>query len=290
MSTKSTKQGNAAKGWFLTFPKAEITKEELLEECKRIGEVAEYVIAEEKHQDGTPHLHAFIKFEGRKRFTQMKFSKHGNYQVAKSWKAVEAYVKKGGDFIANIDTESALAKKGKKNKMLLEEDPVDLVERGEITLFQLKSLMQNRELYLGLKRQRDQVEEEDIPTEKKRHIWIWGGPDSGKTTKLESIYNQYPGNHFQIPYNNDWQGYKGERILWADEYKGQLSIQELNRICDGGAKVNTKGSTVTLHRKPQVIIASNYDPIGCYCKADSMIVETIKNRFNIQLYNYKDEL
>lgn len=38
---------------------------------------------------------------------------HGNYQVAKSWKAVIDYVKKDGDYISNIDVNAALGHKAK---------------------------------------------------------------------------------------------------------------------------------------------------------------------------------
>lgn len=294
MATKATKRDKreqAVKGWFLTFPKNEQSKEDLLAELQVIGDVEEYVIAREMHQDGTPHLHAFVKFGGAgKRFKQLKFTKQGNYQKAKSWKAVESYVKKGGDFIANIDTDSAKQKKGKHNLMLINADPAELVETGEIGIMQLKSLLTNVELYKMLKAKRDRPEETDYPTDKQRHIWIHGESNSGKSTKLEEILEEYKGNTFQIPYNNDWQGYKGERVLWADEYKGQLTIQDLNRCCDGNAKMNTKGSTITLHRRPQVIIASNYKPEECYNKACPTIVQSILNRFQVTYYNYRDHI
>lgn len=57
---------------------------------------------------------------------------HGNYQVAKSWKAVRQYVAKDGNYIANIDLESAKAKKGKKNMDVLAMDPKKAVETGII--------------------------------------------------------------------------------------------------------------------------------------------------------------
>lgn len=63
--------------------------------------------------------------------------------------------------------------------------------------------------------------EERLDLEKKRHYWISGPPNCGKTT--------WKNNHlvrpFEIPKNNDWQGYNGEDELWIDEFKGQLTIQ-----------------------------------------------------------------
>lgn len=62
-------------------------------------------------------------------------------------------------------------------------------------------------------------EKEDLP--KKRHFWIYGPPNSGKTT----YKNKNLGNAFEIPKNNDFYGYAGEKVMWIDEFKGQLTIQ-----------------------------------------------------------------
>lgn len=93
---------------------------------EQVGAVQEYVIASEKHQDGSPHVHAFVKYTKKVLFGPNRwdiYGHHGNYQVAKSWNAAAKYCKKDGDFIANIDTESAEQKKGKFNKMLATMDP-----------------------------------------------------------------------------------------------------------------------------------------------------------------------
>lgn len=78
--------------------------------------ITEYVIAQEKHEDGSPHVHAFIKYNKKVEWKETKWDiggYHGNYQVAKSWKAVERYCKKDGDYIANIDVVAAKSHKAK---------------------------------------------------------------------------------------------------------------------------------------------------------------------------------
>ena len=48
----------------------------------KLPEIVEYVIAEEKHKDGSPHLHAFIKLAKKIRFAQAAFDLmeyHGHY-------------------------------------------------------------------------------------------------------------------------------------------------------------------------------------------------------------------
>lgn len=69
-------------------------------------------------------------------FTPIKWdigTYHGNYQVAKSWKAVQDYVKKDGDYISNIDVKAAMGHKS-KNKELLSMSAKEAVDEGLIPL------------------------------------------------------------------------------------------------------------------------------------------------------------
>ena len=71
MNTKNTKKnyaGYAAKGWLCTWPHCPLSKEDALEQLRARYELDEYVIAEEEHADGEPHLHAFLKLNKRKKF------------------------------------------------------------------------------------------------------------------------------------------------------------------------------------------------------------------------------
>jgi len=53
-------------------------------------------------------------------------------------------------YISNIDIDSAKAKTGKRNKDLLAMDPREAVDSGAISLFQLKGLVQAKQLYQAL--------------------------------------------------------------------------------------------------------------------------------------------
>lgn len=116
---------------------------------------------------------------------------------------------------------------------------------------------------------------------KQRHHWVCGPSNTGKTTRLRQFLTGK--SEFQIPYNDDWNGYNKEEYLWIDEFKGQLTIQALNRICDGGAKMNTKGGSVSLHPYPTVIVCSNYSIEECFHKQDATILKSLHNRFNLNL-------
>ena len=278
MITKITRE-TIAKGWFCTWPQCKITKEEALEMLMPLG-VDEYVIAEELHADGEPHLHAFIKLAKRKRWSATLFDLgacHGNYQPAKSWRAVQEYCKKDGCYISNIDVKSAMKKQSKMKKEDLLKDPEVLMDEGRLNPMQFCSFLKNAAAYKMFLQQKRKPPEE-MP-EKKRHFWIYGPSNSGKTTWLREQMKQ--GEWFQMPTNNDWNGYAGEDNLYMDEFKGQISVQELNRICDGGAKVNTKGGTAMLSWTPTVYICSNFSVAECYGKCDDALLETLLNRFQV---------
>jgi len=99
----------SAVNWFLTYPKNNATKEEFIENLKEIScthGVRGAIVAQEKHQDGTNHLHAVIQFNERFRTRVASFfdkltagaehdeGKHGNYQCARNLQACIDYVRK----------------------------------------------------------------------------------------------------------------------------------------------------------------------------------------------------
>jgi CMP-2-keto-3-deoxyoctulosonic acid synthetase len=53
-----------AMGWFLTYPRCPLSKQEVLEALQSLpgAKITEYVICEERHASGLPHLHAFVKY------------------------------------------------------------------------------------------------------------------------------------------------------------------------------------------------------------------------------------
>lgn len=269
------------KGWFLTFPQCPVPKEAALKEFDSRFRIKEYIIAEEKHQDGSPHLHCYLKLRDRTRFRKDLFDLegyHGNYQIARSFKCVVKYVTKEHNYLTNIDIESALAKKGKLTKEDLLKDVDWVLDNEKITPLQVTNWYRNSCTYKMLHNAKKEMPE--IMPEKKRHLWIWGSSNTGKTTLLRNQMREKGiDNFFQIPANNDWIGYDDQYYLYFDEYKGQLTIQELNKICDGGAKMNVKGGSVMLRYDVQVIILSNFSIEECYNRAPQILIDSLNNRF-----------
>ena len=167
------------------------------------------MVASEKHQDGTDHLHAFIKYEKKTEWAPRKWDLdgfHGNYQKARSWQDVKAYCMKGGNFISSFDVDAATRKKScgrALNKRLLEEDLTDLVQEGVVRLQDYLRIKAAKEAFI-----RDQTASLPrcvgfIPntfnlcfpmiTGKQRHLWIWSsGANKGKTTFLLDLRQRYP--------------------------------------------------------------------------------------------------
>lgn len=271
-----------AKGWFCTWPQCPIGMNAALEELQDRYVLKEYVICEEEHKNGDLHLHAFLKLDKQLYFKPNMFDiqgYHGNYQVAKSWKAVVKYVKKDGNYITNLDLNAAMKKQSKMKKEDLLKDVDEVLDAGLINPMQVASFYKNSMIYKMLQQKRTMMPEKLPP--KKRHLWFFGASNTGKTFKLREMMKETgEANWFQIPTNNDWIGYAGEKFLYIDEFKGQISVQMLNAICDGNFKVNVKGGSTWIGWDVQVIVCSNYSIRDCFSKVEDNIIETLYNRFN----------
>lgn len=122
---------------FLTYPKCGLTKEralELLQEkvASKERTLIEYLVAQEKHKDGSDHLHAYLKMDQGWNNKDQNFwdleNHHGNYQGCRSSAAVKKYCLKEGNWLGSegvLDQIQgpwgkalALAREGKKQEAL----------------------------------------------------------------------------------------------------------------------------------------------------------------------------
>ncbi|QIC52931.1 replication-associated protein [Bean latent virus] len=101
-----------AKNYFLTYPQCSISKEEALSQLQRLTTPVNkkfIKICRETHEDGQPHLHVLIQFEGKYQCSNNRFFDlvsttrsahfHPNIQGAKSSSDVKSYIDKDGDTI-----------------------------------------------------------------------------------------------------------------------------------------------------------------------------------------------
>nr|AGH27849.1 AC1 protein [Tomato yellow leaf curl virus] len=101
-----------AKNYFLTYPNCSHSKEEALSQLKNLETPTNkkcIKVCRELHENGEPHLHVLIQFEGKYQCKSQRFFDlvspnrsahfHPNIQAAKSSTDVKTYVEKDGDFI-----------------------------------------------------------------------------------------------------------------------------------------------------------------------------------------------
>ncbi|APB03049.1 Rep [Common bean mottle virus] len=121
-----------AKNYFLTYPKCSLSKEEALSQLQQLSTPVnkKYIkICSELHEDGQPHLHVLIQFEGKYQCANNRFFDlvsttrsthfHPNIQGAKSSSDVKSYIDKDGDTLEwgefQIDGRSARGGKQSAN-------------------------------------------------------------------------------------------------------------------------------------------------------------------------------
>nr|QHA25024.1 replication-associated protein [Soybean blistering mosaic virus] len=100
----------SSKNYFITYPRCSLTKEDALSQLQALQTPTNkkfIKICKELHEDGEPHLHVLIQFEGKYQCTNNRFFDlvsptrsahfHPNIQGAKSSSDVKSYIDKDGD-------------------------------------------------------------------------------------------------------------------------------------------------------------------------------------------------
>lgn len=184
----------------------------VLQHLKSIAEVAKIIVARELHEDGQPHIHAYVNYMKKIDVKRSDFFDidlfHPNVQGVRCSAAVAKYCKKDGDYIqegCDINADQ-MAREGKKKilgKRLLTERLVDVIEDHPELIFDYKRLKAN---IMEFKKDslRNQLSEckDIIPntwdqimpllSTKQRHFWVWSDePNKGKTTWLNEMSSTF---------------------------------------------------------------------------------------------------
>jgi len=99
------------KRFFLTYAQCPESIQECIAFLQSKGDLKYYLVCAEKHQDGSPHLHACVEFKThqRKPVDWLDFNgKHPNKQDPRVWQACRAYCKKDGDFLEGPEEEETV--------------------------------------------------------------------------------------------------------------------------------------------------------------------------------------
>lgn len=291
--------------FILTYPQCDTKKEVAVErlEQKWKDDLQGYVVCEEAHKDGTPHLHVFLKFKKRINVrSQDHFDfiagQHGSYEVCRSAKKSVEYVTKGGNFVAKgVDVEkvkkekmsdkiAGMLDKGKSLAEVKEEERgFFMINKRKIEEYaswiecenQKKSKLEWVAPSLdGLTDSNKQIAEwickniRQTRVFKAPQLFITGKPNLGKTSLIEwlkkflSVYPIPILEDFYDQYSDDYD------LVVLDEFKGQKTIQWLNEFLQGSTmNIRKKGSQSLKKKNLPVIILSNYTLEECYPKANA---------------------
>lgn len=146
---------------------------------------------------------------------------HCNIRSVKGKKGAMWYVKKNGNYITQgITTVIESMDKKEMNKMLIEEDIIELIDDGQISLYNLDKIMKARELYKSLQNERA-IKGRRNKLDKKLH-WFYGPTGTGKsyTAWKEAIEKYGEDQVWRAKTNGVWyDGYIGQKAVIIDDIR-----------------------------------------------------------------------
>lgn len=308
------------KKFLLTYPQCDVKKEVVVERLKRKWptEMQGYVVCEEAHKDGTPHLHVFIQFKDKLQINgehTLDFitGQHGNYKGVTSVRGSINYCIKGSNYVVEgFDVEAILKKKGPKSsavaKMILEGKTlteINDVDPGYVMMNKRKledyeswvKLENNKKRKLpwvppavdGLTDSDKQIAQwiclniRQTRKFKAPQLFITGPKNLGKTSLIEWLERSLSVYH--IPQTEEFYDLYSDEydLVVFDEFKGQKTIQWMNLFLQGSPmNIRKKGSQYLKQKNLPVIILCNYSLGDCYPKArDDGRLDTLLTRLDI---------
>lgn len=277
----STRFDIDSKSWFLTWPQCPLTKEHCLTLLRAKRTITAAVVSRELHEDGSPHLHAYVLLERRYRVRNPRFwdleSYHGNYQSAKSVRAVVGYIKKDGDILefGDIDwSEKVASHKDHRRylgKRIIQGEPLEDIVRDDPSLiFGLTKLSQDVLTWKSLSLKI--FDKPDV-----RGLWIYGPPRVGKSYYVRQ---NYPSLYLKAQ-NKWWDGYQGEAAVLIDDLDSDCLSHYLKIWADRyGCTGEVKGGHTPLVYD-EFIVTSNFSIEELFKDKPPVTIEAISRRFRV---------
>lgn len=265
---RQRKNPSPVRQWFLTYSQSgDLTKEEVLDNLRVVGNerggIEKYIVCKETHEDGNPHIHAYVKFgePGLSRSDLLLFDcgdpkKHGRYESCRSPKCAIGYCQKeDADFLTNLPAsalEDATARRRARNALLHEGNVSDLLNSGDISYLALPQLQRARSSYLTLTL-------EAFDSTVCRGVWISGKPGTGKSHFVRQF--SADNRHLYVkPQTRWWDGYSGQPVVLLDDFDCKVLSHHIKIWTDKyHHRAEIKGATIpTCYRA--FFITSNYEP------------------------------
>ncbi len=306
--------------FFLTIPQCEVMKEVVVAKAQQEwgNSLLWIVVGRELHQDGQPHLHVALCFGAKKNFTNPLWAdfltgKHGNYQTMRNMRKCLEYVTKDKDFLeVGIVVATVLAKQSSKSAMIeaaLQEGKTIAEVRESYPGYVLRNLKM-MEYYMDWM-QRMSIRSKEVcwdpvhaadavasnvliaewlnanilreRTFKQPQLWIWGGPNLGKSSLAEWLAQQLRVYFLPLDegYYDMWDDEAYDLVV-IDEYKAQKKMTWLNQFLQGSTmSVAVKGSQRMKKRNLPILILSNFTPTGCYWRAPAESLAPLMTRLTV---------
>jgi len=308
------------KNFSLTFPQCDVKKEVASERIEQQfkDEVKGYVVCEEAHKDGTPHLHVFLSFHAKKTFCKTDCfdfigGKHGNYQVTKSVRSWVEYVTKAGEYVAKgVDVESIKKKRAQLNTTvatsIMEGKSLSEINQDHPGYVMLnKRKLEEYESWIQcMKAKKSKIDWVPVPfeglTDSNKQIaeWIWNNIRKPRKFKAPQLYIHGPRNLgktslvewlekslsvYHMPTTEEFYDHYSDDydLVVIDEFKGQKTLQFMNQFLQGSPMtIRKKGSQSMKYKNLPVVILSNYTLSECYPKAaNDGRLDTLLVRLNV---------
>lgn len=286
---------NPIKGWFITISQVSPveTREFVLSQVKakvqaKQDELLEYTVAEEKHEDGGRHFHAYFKLrDGVKLRDAPEFfhvCEHtSDCQPARSRQAVLVYVsKEDKNYLTNVDIEAEKRKRAKSINAATcrKYTAKEAFDKGLINFGSVRNYEIARRCTLS----------KEYHHEGTRGYWFYGPPGTGKT-RAAMFSKLIVGKRFKKDVNKWFDGYEGEPVIVMDDF-GSNDMPDsladrfgyyLKKWADRYAVTGeVKGSTVELQHT-HFIVTSNYSLEEIF-KRDPVMLEAVSRRFRVVFF------
>lgn len=304
-----------AKGFFLTFPQCDVSKEEALSNLLELRPCEWAVVGRERHADGNFHLHICGAFEEKvntvnPHYFDVVTGQHGSYETMRNKKKAVEYVTKDGDFLeykccvedilkgksSKRDVIARMIMDGKEDMDIVAEHPGYVMEKlhhmnafrsmieKEVSVAPTQWLCPTADVLSGWGAVTEWLKANLLAESRplrSAQLWLYGPPRVGKTDLWMRLVEQGI-RVYNVPYEDWYDEYHDDAydLIIFDEFRGQKSIYDMNRLIDGQhAPLRRRGRAPYLKKRNiPAIIVSNYSVADCYKKADLVAVSALMDR------------